>query len=836
MKFNKRIVMDRLVAGLCLIAAIVSAALLFIILGYLFIGALPVLSLNFIILPESALRAFDGAIGNAIAGTILISVFATLVATPFAFGTAVYLAKYAKKTRFTDTLRFFIEVLSGTPSIVIGIFGFLFLVVYLKPFTGGLSLIAGAIGLAILIVPVIERGAEEAISSISPELEEGSYALGATKWQTVHFVTIPAALSGIITGIILGFGRAAEESAVVLLTAGYTQFMPEFAIHANPKMFLGIQIFPLQDLVATLPLSVYSAYEHANIVPMANGFAAAFVLVCVVLIINIIAKTIANRYIWTGSRNTSFLSAIIGKLPLRKKIMPQTDSDATTTEHTIRTDSPITTSAAVREETGSYESSKVPVLAYLSPANKIPPLDAPSLHEDDTPPAVLPGTGPRKPSPKGEKSLSSLGTRIRNWFRSVSRTQSAPAPSSQQRTPVPQKEKPNPGINLRVVVLPFLIRLAPFALVAAILMVLTTIMPGLSPGGSNRPAGLLTVALTALVLCAIGTLGSLFLLRLMKRRIRNRRAGFAAVVLGIFCIFVASCIFTGHLFAPATPSMDSDSPAAPGLLGFLHLSGSATANTTDSSDKSARLAAFLAEQETPDESTPAPHPSLAPSSTAQVASSATPVVPVKNALDIGESYWYGDDSRPCLATVYKVTILPFYFWWDMDWNRFVQQTPASTGDTFLVVFIRIEDTGRMSAMVPSADQFVVTNNGQTYTHTIYFDTSVLTQDEINYYTANYNALPYQWIREIGQQKRDYAFLTGYNVFGQNWTTTDNETTVYQPSFDTNGQGYFIQPGSSNAIDGYLIYEVPDAVAADLRDTYVQVSFNSFSPTRWRLGK
>ena len=79
---------------------------------------------------------------------------------------------------------------------------------------------------------------------------------------------------------------------------------------------------------------------------------------------------------------------------------------------------------------------------------------------------------------------------------------------------------------------------------------------------------------------------------------------------------------------------------------------------------------------------------------------------------------------------------------------------------FLVIFIRIEDTGLNQAASPSADQFVVTNNGQTYTHTIYFDTSVLTQDEINYYTANYNALPYQWIREIGQQKRDYAFLTG----------------------------------------------------------------------------
>jgi len=218
---------------------------------------------------------------------------------------------------------------------------------------------------------------------------------------------------------------------------------------------------------------------------------------------------------------------------------------------------------------------------------------------------------------------------------------------------------------------------------------------------------------------------------------------------------------------------------------------------------------------------------------------ANSVVPVKNALDLGESYWYGDNSRPCLATIYNVSVLPFYFYWDMDWNRFVQVTPVSNGDTFLVVFIRIEDTGNMSAIVPPATSFVVSYKGQTYSNNPYFDTSVLDQNEINIYTADFNALPYQWIREIGQQKRDYAFLTGYNIFGQNQTIISNySTSANAPPTppDTNGEGYFITPGRSNAIDGYLIYEVPDAAAADLRDTYVQVSFNSFSPTQWRLGK
>ncbi len=215
------------------------------------------------------------------------------------------------------------------------------------------------------------------------------------------------------------------------------------------------------------------------------------------------------------------------------------------------------------------------------------------------------------------------------------------------------------------------------------------------------------------------------------------------------------------------------------------------------------------------------------------------IVPVKNALDVGESYWYGDNSRPCLATVYNASVMPFYFYWDMDWNRFVQVSPVSSGDTFLVIFFRIEDTGNMSAIVPGADRIIVTYQGQTYTNEPYFDTSVLDSNEISYYTANFNLLPYQWIREIGQQNRDYAFLTGYNIFGQNTTVSNSSVNTGNTSISTttpNGEGWFIQPGHSNAIDGYLIYEVPQSVAADLRDTYVDVQFNSFSSTRWRLGK
>jgi ABC-type Fe3+ transport system permease subunit len=141
---------------------------------------------------------------------------------------------------------------------------------------------------------VIERAIEDAIMTVDQSLEEGSYALGATKYQTIRGITLPVALSGIMTGIILGFGRAAEESAVVILTAGYTQFMPELAIRANPKFIFGMKIYPAQDLIASLPYAVYHAYENSNVIPLSNGFAAAFVLICVVLVINLAARVVLH--------------------------------------------------------------------------------------------------------------------------------------------------------------------------------------------------------------------------------------------------------------------------------------------------------------------------------------------------------------------------------------------------------------------------------------------------------------------------------------------------------------------------------------------------------------
>jgi len=234
-----------------------------------------------------------------------------------------------------------------------------------------------------------------------------------------------------------------------------------------------------------------------------------------------------------------------------------------------------------------------------------------------------------------------------------------------------------------------------------------------------------------------------------------------------------------------------------------------------------------------------------------------------NALAIGQTYVYGDSDHQIQAKVYNVTLLPFYFWWYIDYNKFVAQQPDD-GDQFLVVHLRFENTGTMSALVPSAELLPVVYGDTIYTHQPYFNTSVLSDYQRQQYGGVNEAakLPYQWIRELGQDQRDYAYLTGYYAIDSvnttsdsineennsaNWSgssyinsctgsisvTTDSGKVITEDISDGQCPGFFIKPGPGNAVDGYLIYEVPEDL--DLRHTYLYGFFNRYSWTRWRLG-
>lgn len=320
----RRRIEEKIFVAVTALAGLATAMLLLVIIGDIFLMGYESLDWSFITSAENDVPGFGGAIGNAIVGTILISLFSVALATPVAIGTAIYLKKYAAKNLFTKTLTFFIDILSGTPSIVLGIFGLLVLVVYLRAFTGGYSLLSGGIALAILILPVMERAIEEAIDTVPVDLEYASFAIGATKWDSIRTIVIPYALPGILTGMILGIGRAAEESAVVVLTAGYSQFYPEFAVKDSSRLIMGIKIYPLQDLVGTLPISIYHSYEFMSMVERSDVFATAFVLIMVIMIINLSARAILSQFRMDKQRKPIFqrLFKITGRLPWRNDEKP----------------------------------------------------------------------------------------------------------------------------------------------------------------------------------------------------------------------------------------------------------------------------------------------------------------------------------------------------------------------------------------------------------------------------------------------------------------------------------------------------------------------------------
>lgn len=221
-----------------------------------------------------------GGIFPAIVGTFLLVVGTIAVALPLGMATAVYLSEYSRRNRFTETIRMAIITLAGVPSIVYGLFGLGLFVLFMHM---GASILAGSLTLACMTLPTIIVSSEEALRAVPMSLREGSLALGATKWETIYKNVLPQAVPGMMTGSILGIGRAAGETAPILLTVA------AFYLPNLPK-----SIF---DQVMALPYHLYVlATQHPNaeqIRPMQYG--TAFVLLTLVLIVNAAAIWLRMR-------------------------------------------------------------------------------------------------------------------------------------------------------------------------------------------------------------------------------------------------------------------------------------------------------------------------------------------------------------------------------------------------------------------------------------------------------------------------------------------------------------------------------------------------------------
>ncbi len=238
------------------LSTVVVLCMLGIILYYIVANGIPALSWEFITgVPRDIGRA--GGIFPAIMGTLFLVGGAIFFAVPPGVGAAIYLSEYAREGKITRIIRAGIDNLNGTPSIVFGLFGLAFLVLYLR---FGVSLIAGMVTLAFMVLPTIIRTTEEAIKSVPQSMREASLAVGATKWQTIRRVVLPPAAPGIITGVILSIGRAAGETAPIMFTAAvFTQrFLPRSPL--QPVMALPYHLFVL---TTSVPGSERNAYGTA---------------------------------------------------------------------------------------------------------------------------------------------------------------------------------------------------------------------------------------------------------------------------------------------------------------------------------------------------------------------------------------------------------------------------------------------------------------------------------------------------------------------------------------------------------------------------------------------
>jgi len=218
-----------------------------------------------------------GGIMPAILGTFYLTLGALIVALPLGIGTAVYLAEYARTGRFTRLVRIGINCLAGVPSIVFGLFGLAFFVIFMK---FGSSILSGTLTLGILIMPTIIGATEEALKAVPQTFREASLALGVSKWSTIWRIVLPNALPGILTGFILSLGRAAGETAPIMFTAAtfYTARLPS-------------SIF---DEVMALPYHIYvlatAGTQIEETRPLQYG--TALVLMIMVLSMNLVASTL----------------------------------------------------------------------------------------------------------------------------------------------------------------------------------------------------------------------------------------------------------------------------------------------------------------------------------------------------------------------------------------------------------------------------------------------------------------------------------------------------------------------------------------------------------------
>jgi phosphate transport system permease protein len=254
---------------------VITVAILLGIILYVLVQGLPAINLDFLITPPQGGLSGEGGISTAIVGTLyLLGITLAILIIP-GIGAGIYLAEYARDNRLTRLIHYAVETLAGVPSIVFGLFGFALFVTSLH---FNFSILSGALTLVCLLLPTLVRTTEEAIRTVPRSYREASLAMGASKWQTVRHVVLPAAMPGIITGVILCAGRIVEETACLYVTMGGSAAMPTSLLSGG----------------RTLSLHLFYLAMETRAFDKAMGTGA--VLIIIIIVINTLTNWLSQRY------------------------------------------------------------------------------------------------------------------------------------------------------------------------------------------------------------------------------------------------------------------------------------------------------------------------------------------------------------------------------------------------------------------------------------------------------------------------------------------------------------------------------------------------------------
>jgi phosphate transport system permease protein len=269
---------DKVMRATLLVATLVALIPLLLIIYYLLKEGLGSINANFFTQdPTGSYFGSVGGVRSAILGSLEMVLVATVISVPIGIGVALYLTEYGKDSRFADVVRYFVDVMTGVPSIVFGLFIFITLV--LAHVGGNFTAWKASVALALLMLPIIIRSAEVVLLLVPSSLREAALALGAPRWRVISKVVLPTALPGLITGSLLAIARAMGETAPLLFTvAGATGLT-----------------FSLSQQMNALPLQIYNDILSPRAAVISQAWAAGLTLVALVLILNLIARAFSRR-------------------------------------------------------------------------------------------------------------------------------------------------------------------------------------------------------------------------------------------------------------------------------------------------------------------------------------------------------------------------------------------------------------------------------------------------------------------------------------------------------------------------------------------------------------